>query len=348
MSKKKNMRKNKYYAYYKYIFSLSPKRKISVETERHAIIFKSELDFIAKSILDYPNIETGGQLFGFFTDNGTPVVQYVIGPGRNANHQVSFFNQDIEYLQNIGRFLNTEYGLHHIGEWHSHHQLGLPRPSGHDQNTMINTIRENQLGQFMLCIGTCDRFRATINPFICDDNKCQAVSWDVIDARNHLRLQIDARIKGTSLDQSERIETTRRTSPGIQTAYVPIGNRMPNPILTNDKPQYAREYWMNNKENHPKLKNMLDYVKQITGNQEVKVKLDERGHVHIERRNQMVDFKEDIYFPQDFPSVNPIITRSINGHNIAVNNPLVETLTNDIAQVFTNFYKKFLEQNGSR
>lgn len=39
-----------------------------------AIIFKSEMDFISRCILDYPSIETGGQLFGFYTETGTPVV----------------------------------------------------------------------------------------------------------------------------------------------------------------------------------------------------------------------------------------------------------------------------------
>ena len=58
-----------------------------------AVIFKSEMDFISRCILDYPSIETGGQLFGFYTEAGIPVVLYAIGPGRNANHQVAFFNQ---------------------------------------------------------------------------------------------------------------------------------------------------------------------------------------------------------------------------------------------------------------
>ena len=59
-----------------------------------AIIYQSELDYLSRCILDYPDIETGGQLFGFWTNQGVPVVLYVIGPGRHANHQQSFFNQD--------------------------------------------------------------------------------------------------------------------------------------------------------------------------------------------------------------------------------------------------------------
>ena len=98
----------------------------------NAFIYKSELDFISRCILDYKNIETGGQLFGYWTADGSPVVVYAIGPGTNANHQVAFFNQDVDYLVNVGNVLVHHYGLLHIGEWHSHHKLGLANPSGHD------------------------------------------------------------------------------------------------------------------------------------------------------------------------------------------------------------------------
>lgn len=43
------------------------------------IIYKSELDFISRCILDYPNIETGGELLGFWSNQGVPIVLYVIG-----------------------------------------------------------------------------------------------------------------------------------------------------------------------------------------------------------------------------------------------------------------------------
>jgi hypothetical protein len=41
-----------------------------------AIIYQSELDYISRCVLDYPNIETGGDLFGFWTYSGFPVIQY--------------------------------------------------------------------------------------------------------------------------------------------------------------------------------------------------------------------------------------------------------------------------------
>ena len=97
-----------------------------------AMIYKSEMEYISRCILDYPNIETGGQLFGFWTTEGIPVVMYTIGPGPNSEHHVVHFIQDSDYLARVGDILINKYGLQHIGEWHSHHQLGLAKPSGQD------------------------------------------------------------------------------------------------------------------------------------------------------------------------------------------------------------------------
>ena len=61
----------------------------SSTVSRKAVIFKGEMDFISRCILDRRNIETGGQLFGYWTEDGTPVILYAIGPGPRANHQVT-------------------------------------------------------------------------------------------------------------------------------------------------------------------------------------------------------------------------------------------------------------------
>ena len=68
-----------------------------------ACIYQSELDFISRCILDCPRIETGGNLYGYWTVSGRPVIQYVLGPGRTANHQLAFFQQDNESLVKLNR-----------------------------------------------------------------------------------------------------------------------------------------------------------------------------------------------------------------------------------------------------
>lgn len=158
---------------------------------RKAVIFKGEMDFISRCILDRKDIETGGQLFGYWTEDGTPVILYAIGPGPRANHQVTFFNQDVDYLVKVGNLLRNRYGLHHIGEWHSHHRLGLAKPSGHDSDNMTSVIRRRGLGEFLLCIGNCDNFSSSLNAFLCDSSECRKITWDYVMADSPLRQVID-------------------------------------------------------------------------------------------------------------------------------------------------------------
>ena len=103
-------------------------------------IFQSELDKIQRYVLAYPNIETGGDLFGLWSNSGDPVVQLLIGPGKNCRRTSVSFHQDIGYLQDVGTFLNTSLMLCHIGSWHSHHQLSLTQPSAGDRSTLCNNF----------------------------------------------------------------------------------------------------------------------------------------------------------------------------------------------------------------
>lgn len=160
------------------------------------VIYKSEFEYIAKCILDRPDIETGGELFGHWTASGIPFVMYAIGPGPAANHQVTFFNQDRNYLLKVGHLLKKRFGLHHIGEWHSHHQLGLDRPSRYDVNTMTTSIREKNLCRFLLAIGTCKDDTATLSGYRCDSTTCIGVDWDVIPVDSPVRSEADNAFAG--------------------------------------------------------------------------------------------------------------------------------------------------------
>lgn len=154
---------------------------------RKAIIFRSELAFICKHILEYPDIETGGELFGYWTSEGVPVILYAIGAGPMANHQVAFFNQDKEFLLSEGTMLKERFGLQHIGEWHSHHKLGLAHPSRHDADTMISTIREMNLGRFLLCIGNCTDTTSSLKCFMCDRKGYEQWDWELISQTSPVR-----------------------------------------------------------------------------------------------------------------------------------------------------------------
>jgi hypothetical protein len=120
--------------------------------EFKTFIYNGELNRIAGWVEEYPELETGGQLFGFWTPSGFPVIQVAIGPGKKAKHTPISFFQDKDYLEQTGGYLNSTYGLQHIGEWHSHHTMGLETPSGGDSEAMLSALANPNLPRFLLCI----------------------------------------------------------------------------------------------------------------------------------------------------------------------------------------------------
>ena len=286
------------------------------------IIYRSELEYVSRCILDRKDIETGGQLFGYWTENGVPVVLYAIGPGPKANHQKTFFNQDVDYLVTVGRRLKSEYGLWHIGEWHSHHQLGLAKPSSHDVNTMVSTIREKGLGRFLLCIGNCDDRTSTLNGYLCDKTTCDRQRWDIIMATSPVRRFIDSLLK----DILVHPRTAVASLSGIPLAAAAA------------RPRYASGYWLGEKANNVVFKAIVDHVTGKNAGIDTKVQLNERGEALV--RVESGGYCETILFPGGFPATPPVITRYLNGNRIGRSDGAwPDGGGKDLLQSFIDFYK---------
>ncbi len=262
-----------------------------------AIIYRSEFDYISRCILDYPDIETGGQLFGFWTGTGIPVVLYAIGPGRDANHQVTFFNQDVDYLKRVGQQLIDTYALQHIGEWHSHHQLGLAHPSGHDASTMINSIRDVGLRRFLLCIGNCTRSASTLNAF----------NFHEEDLRNY----VQAAWIINEMESPFRPPVDRQLASMLEHPYTRVARHGDNYIAVNrpahSAPAYSRDYWLRDKSNNLQLKKIVDFLISFIGGSP-SVQLDDSGRVTV---SMPLPWSEnevfEAYFPDAFPDEAPEI-----------------------------------------
>jgi len=267
------------------------------------IIYRSELDYVSRCILDRKDIETGGQLFGYWTSAGIPVVVYAIGPGPKANHQRTFFNQDVDYLVTVGHRLKAECGLWHIGEWHSHHQLGLAKPSRHDVNTMVTTIREKGLGHFLLCIGNCDDRTSSLNGYLCDGISCARRPWDVIQTDSPVRRIVDESLK----DILVHPKTASASYSDRSISSAPLS-----------RPRYAPAYWLEEKANNAVFKAIVDYVKARNAGIDTKVQLNGRGEVQI--ATESGGYSETILFPSGFPSTPPVITRYLNGNLLGRSN----------------------------
>lgn len=304
----------------------------SMQASGSAIIYQSEMDFVSRCILDYPRIETGGQMFGYWTDDGTPVVLYTIGPGPHANHQPSFFNQDIQYLKEVGSILVHKYGLQHMGEWHSHHQLGLAHPSGHDASTMASGLAASGRNRFLLCIGNCTDTMSRLNPFnFVKGSGTDYVSaqWSIIEEASPFRAIIDAELKDLLVmprTQQPNYEGMRSTSA---------------PSSQGQKPLYEPDYWLAEKQNNLVLKAILDYMTADPAISNLQPMLDENKHVCLLFRCNDSD-DGMILFPDGFPTVPPefrLTTSNWRGKTVPRRMEYPEwRFTGDIKESFVEYY----------
>lgn len=137
-------------------------------------IFESELHVIVSDCERYPEIETGGALFGLWTQTGAPVVMLATRSGANAVHEVTHFLQDEREHKQAREFLWESFGLQWIGLWHSHHRLGLEELSSGDVSRTRHLANAHSLDRFceILCfwsrreMARNDRLQVNLKPFI--------------------------------------------------------------------------------------------------------------------------------------------------------------------------------------
>ena len=119
-------------------------------------IYEEEYRQIENWVLQKPNIETGGDLFGLWIDKHRAVVQFVLGPGKECRRSTSSFYQDVSYLNHVGGYLVENQGLCNIGQWHSHHRLNLKEPSNGDLQTVWGNLPKLNLDSYIVFIATVE------------------------------------------------------------------------------------------------------------------------------------------------------------------------------------------------
>ena len=101
-------------------------------------IYESEIDLIAEETHDHPEIETGGSLFGLWTNAGSPTVFLATRPGSKARRTPTEFEQDAALHKWLDEFVLGKFGMQSLGLWHSHHHLGLHELSRGDVGRTMN------------------------------------------------------------------------------------------------------------------------------------------------------------------------------------------------------------------
>lgn len=293
-----------------------------------AIIYKSELDFISRCILDYPHIETGGELFGFWTQLGTPVVLYAVGPGPHAQHHPTAFLQDPEYVDNIEVKICNITGLQHIGQWHSHHQLGLAHPSGGDVASMQRGVGQPGFPRMLLCIGNCTRnYETTVNAFNFHENtpgQYLHAKWDVINIESPFRKEIN-NMFGSSL----YLPQTR------EARYLEIyEDRSRNQPAAPDAP---RQHWLTERiENIDLMKGFLKSVEELLPASDPTPEIMDSGEPIV----SMLGGAFRIILPYGFPDKSPLLM-TVNGRDCKETDPINEEATVNWMQLYMPLDQKF-------
>lgn len=191
-------------------------------------IYESELDLLTQLVLESPDLETGGELFGLWSHGENPVVMLISGPSSTAHRAPTSFQQPTEIHMSLERLFWNSYGLQVLGIWHSHHRLGIHGLSGGDlQRTKSYALRTGRR-LYAEILGYIDeaRGRARFLAYAYRDAAQldgASVNLRVMDGESPIRSRLTERELDPELSECLMLE--RSTVPELQQ----IENRLGRP-----------------------------------------------------------------------------------------------------------------------
>lgn len=276
------------------LFSNKRSENTAVHFQNKIIIYQSELDYLSKCILESPQIETGGNLFGLWTPFGIPFIHYVVGPGPNAIHNPTHFRQDYNFLERNADLLVEEHALHHIGSWHSHHSLGLDHPSPGDSESTFSGMQECKLSSFILLIGNYRKGKSTINAFRYFSNgTCVKLKWVILKGTSPIRSVYD------------------KLHPNF--VYTPSGianmgtieecRLIDNKTILQQSPVFQEDYWLSIPENKKEFAEIVKYLKSKFEGVSIYQINNTTIELHITDSGYKFRFVFDETFPREAPKL---------------------------------------------
>ncbi|WP_265263089.1 Mov34/MPN/PAD-1 family protein [Spirulina subsalsa] len=274
------------------------------------LIYQQELDYIAGWVEEYPELETGGDLFGFWTHSGFPVVQLVLGPGQMSQHNRTSFYQDRDHLIKSGEILRNKHGLQHIGEWHSHHQMALAQPSGGDEQTVFNALRRYDFPKFLLCIANLNptteryargKYRVNVGCFLFNalSSHYQTGAWVVLPDQSPIRKDVEY---GEHRTLFKRPTIPRNNWNVEQTTLDAQSLVVTEPIVISEN------IWYSTPQGKALLKEIFDAFESLDQNREmIRTPPSEDIYFTFYHKYKGVSQKWQVYLPPSFPKDSPRI-----------------------------------------
>ena len=172
-------------------------------------IYEDEATRISKWTLQYPNIETGGDLFGLWLNENEVVIQAVLGPGKNSRRTTTSFFQDEKYLSKAGSLLTHDQGLCNVGSWHSHHEMNI----SHGECTTCEHLPTP--GRFLLLIANNEtkngatKIAMRFNLFESSDEGNEIVAMNISIVQGESPIRVDKEVSSQILEGSEDFDETK-------------------------------------------------------------------------------------------------------------------------------------------
>lgn len=263
------------------------------------IIFQSELTEIENETLRWPDRETGGEMFGYFTYAGWPVVHRVINANGAARRGSATFHPDAGQIAQEGRNLIDRYGLQHLGQWHSHHRFSLTHPSGVDRTTVAKAIRAYGLKSFTQVIANIRSREGSATAMAhaylyreTQPDQCLTMPWLVLPGTSPMRDSEGEDCKRVAAIQLE---------PQVVTWAQMRGEAIPQVIADSDAPIHD-----------PLLLNRLGEELRLLDGAGVVARGRPAGrHLRIDATH--MDRRFVILLAPDFPSSPPAVRRIFDG-----------------------------------
>jgi len=101
--------------------------------------------------------ETGGSLYGSFTQARRPVIMLAAPGGPNTCHEMAHFAMDHDYVTWLNQYMLDVFGLQYVGDWHSHHEIPMDHGSDGDINHIHRLAGRQNLETMVQLILTCQK-----------------------------------------------------------------------------------------------------------------------------------------------------------------------------------------------
>jgi hypothetical protein len=120
----------------------------------YVTLFADDLCYMAGDAYRWGHVETGGGLYGLWSHAGRPVILLATPAGPGACNESAHFAQDADHLTQISQVLQDRFAIQYVGNWHSHHSLGLDQPSLGDMQQIHRVAAKNNIPKLIQLVLT--------------------------------------------------------------------------------------------------------------------------------------------------------------------------------------------------